>query len=164
MARVREESGRSMPLKDFFVAPTVRSMAAYLDAAGSELSADAAEIELNLPPRPVDLEAESAIALPTPLPPSGGMMQNVLLTGVTGFVGAYLLEQMLERWPGATVHCLVRADSAEDGLRRIRANLEEYGLWWDGYAPRIKVVVGDLAKPNLGLSGEVRDYLASEID
>ncbi|OAI22284.1 amino acid adenylation domain-containing protein [Methylomonas koyamae] len=164
MARVREESGRSMPLKDFFVAPTVRSMAAYLDAAGSELPADAAEIELNLPPRPLDLEAESAIALPTPLPPSGGMLQNVLLTGVTGFVGAYLLEQMLERWPGATVHCLVRADSAEDGLRRIRANLEEYGLWWDGYAPRIKVVVGDLAKPNLGLSGEVRDYLASEID
>lgn len=164
MAQVREQTGRSMPLKDFFVAPTVRSMAAYLDTAGTDTQAEAEDTAILLPPRPVDLEAESAIALPTPLPPASGRMQNVLLTGVTGFVGAYLLEQMLERWPGTTVHCLVRAGSAEDGLRRIRANLEEYGLWWDGYAPRIKVVVGDLAKPNLGLSGEVRDYLASEID
>jgi amino acid adenylation domain-containing protein/thioester reductase-like protein len=164
MARVREESGRSMPLKDFFVSPTVRSMAAYLETDDADRETDEQAAQIMLPPRPVALDEESAIMLPTPLPPQTGQLRHVLLTGVTGFVGAYLLEQMLERWPGVTVHCLVRADSQEDGMRRIRANLEQYGLWWDGYASRIKVVIGDLARPDLGIDGVTREYLASEID
>jgi len=47
----------------------------------------------------------------------------VLLTGATGFLGAFLLDQLLRRPDGPGVVCLVRAHDAGVGLRRIRENL-----------------------------------------
>jgi len=77
--------------------------------------------------------------------------EEVLLTGATGFVGAHLLERLLAR-TSATVHCLVRCTGPEDGLARIRRNVERYLPWPDGAERRIRVVPGDLAQPLLGLT------------
>ena len=46
----------------------------------------------------------------------------------------------------------------------MRANLKRYGLWEAGYRDRIYPVVGDLEKPRLGVSEEVFDGLAREVD
>ncbi len=75
----------------------------------------------------------------------------VLLTGATGFLGAYLLAGQLRRWPGLELRCLVRCGSGAEGLERIRANLARYGLWRQADAGRITVVPGDLAQPRFGL-------------
>ncbi|MEV0176596.1 thioester reductase domain-containing protein [Streptomyces sp. NPDC050803] len=89
--------------------------------------------------------------------------RNVLLTGATGFLGAYLLDELLATTE-ATVHCLVRCDAPESGLARIRQNLEQYLPWREGAEERITVVPGDLGKPLLGLEEREFGRLADSLD
>ncbi|MFD4398027.1 thioester reductase domain-containing protein [Kitasatospora sp. NPDC058478] len=89
--------------------------------------------------------------------------REVLLTGATGFLGAYLLRDLL-RTTRATVHCLVRGADEADAWARLRKNLEWYEFW-DGIDPdRLSVIVGDLARPLLGLAPERFDALARSVD
>lgn len=88
---------------------------------------------------------------------------SVMLTGATGYVGAFLLESLI-RHTRADVHTLVRAGSAEEGMERIRATLQTYRIWDDSFAGRIRPVVGDLGEPLLGLGQERFAELASTLD
>ncbi len=99
---------------------------------------------------------------PAGLPTHRGPATDVLLTGATGFLGAYLLRELLDRTT-ARVWCLVRAAGAEHGMARIHATLENYRLWEPGFATRIVAVPGDLAAPDLGLSAPDRARLAEQI-
>jgi len=89
--------------------------------------------------------------------------QAIFLTGITGFVGAYLCRELLEQ-TRATLYCLVRANDADHAAQRIRENLEHYFLWKDSYAARLIPVVGDLKYPLLGLTSEGFHSLAQTID
>lgn len=97
-----------------------------------------------------------------PLP--GGSLgtpgEAILLTGSTGFLGAYLLAGQLQRWPELRVRALVRCPSALAGMDRIRTNLERYGLWQHGWERRLEVVPGDLAQPQFGLEPQAFAALA----
>jgi thioester reductase-like protein len=86
-----------------------------------------------------------------------------LLTGVTGFLGSFLLYELLQQsdW---RIYCLVRCRNAEQGLERIRQSMETYLLWDPCFAARIVAVPGDLTKPRLGLAPDVYRKLAEEID
>jgi NAD(P)-dependent dehydrogenase (short-subunit alcohol dehydrogenase family) len=64
------------------------------------------------------------------------------VTGATGFIGRFLVERLLER--GGTVHVLVRKGSLK--------KLEELRARWATDDKRVVAVVGDLEKPQLGLS------------
>ena len=55
--------------------------------------------------------------------------REVLLTGATGFAGRFFLRALLRQNEHVIVHCLVRAESAEHGLARIRSALEEAEVW-----------------------------------
>ncbi len=89
--------------------------------------------------------------------------QNVLLTGATGFLGAFLLNDLLRR-TRANVYCLVRASSAELAMERIRKNQEECKVWDSSFASRIIPLPGDLSQLLLGLSPAVFAELAQTID
>jgi thioester reductase-like protein len=86
----------------------------------------------------------------------------VLLTGATGFIGAYLLRGLVRETAGE-VHCLVRGGSL-DGHTRIRQALETHGAWDPAVAGRIRVVDGDLGRPALGLTGAAFEALARRVD
>jgi thioester reductase-like protein len=90
--------------------------------------------------------------------------QGVLLTGATGFLGAFLLAEILRQRPEVRVHCLVRATPAGATADRLRAHLSSFGLWEEAFASRIVVQPGDLAKPLFGLSPGEWQRLGSEID
>jgi thioester reductase-like protein len=75
---------------------------------------------------------------------------RILLTGATGFLGAFVLADLLEQ-SAAHVHCLVRAQSASDGMRRLERTLDRYGLPALDLASRVTCLPGDLAQPRLGL-------------
>lgn len=82
--------------------------------------------------------------------------------GGTGFVGAYLLCELL-RQTNATVYCLVRADNEDHALDRLQANLAHYNLWDNSFARRIEPIVGDLSLPYWGLSRSQFDELANAV-
>lgn len=68
--------------------------------------------------------------------------KDFLLTGATGFLGAFLLHELLERTKGK-VYCLVRADDEAAGLARLAAAAAKFTLPAPD-ADRVRVVPGDL--------------------
>jgi thioester reductase-like protein len=88
----------------------------------------------------------------------------VFLTGATGFVGRFVLAELLRRAPGVTAHCLVRADSPALGLDRIRQQMTAAEIWDEAFAGRITVWTGDIGEPLLGLAEEDFARLADEVD
>lgn len=87
--------------------------------------------------------------------------QAIFLTGATGFVGVYLLDELLRKTT-ADIYCLVRARHFEAAKERLRNHLENYDLWPE--TSRIIPVVGDLSQPFLALSKEKWNELAERID
>ena len=89
--------------------------------------------------------------------------KHILLTGATGFVGAFLLHDLL-KMTTAQIHCLLRTDDPEGGRLRLKRNLEAYLLWDEGFSERIQPILGDLGEPHLGLADETFDQLAHQVD
>ena len=89
--------------------------------------------------------------------------RRVLLTGATGFLGAHLLSDLLLE-SGAHVLCLVRSSPELSGAQRLRAHMEQLGLWRPAFEDRITAISGDLSLPLLGLSRAQFDALAEPID
>ncbi|MBE9169348.1 thioester reductase domain-containing protein [Pleurocapsales cyanobacterium LEGE 06147] len=95
-----------------------------------------------------------------------------MLTGATGFLGAFLLYELLQQTQ-ADVYCLVRSRSAsakprspnlESGKQKLQDSLESYLLWDESFSQRIIPVIGDLSEPLLGLSKSEFHLLATQID
>lgn len=112
------------------------------------------------------IEADSS--LPVDLHPPGGAphrpARHVLLTGATGFLGAYLLRELLHT-SDAHVHCLVRgAHDRESGVGRVRRNLERYRLWDSHFEGRMTTISGDVTASRLGLRAEEYAALADVVD
>jgi NAD(P)-dependent dehydrogenase (short-subunit alcohol dehydrogenase family) len=78
---------------------------------------------------------------------------SYFVTGATGFIGRYLVSNLLKR--KGTVHVLVRKGS-EKKLEAIAAS-----MGWD--RKRIVAVTGDLSKPKLGLTAAQVKALAGKI-
>lgn len=89
-------------------------------------------------------------------------ISSIFLTGATGFLGAFLLNELLQS--EADIYCLVRAADAEVGMVKIKNNLKSYDLWKDHYSSRIIPVVGNLSQPRLGLSAEQFARMSQQID
>jgi thioester reductase-like protein len=112
-----------------------------------------------------DLEAE-AVLDPEIQPGDAGTAprpERVLLTGATGFLGSFVLSELLRR-TRTEVYCLVRAANAEEGGNKLREALEAYALWDEDLSSRIVPVVGDLSEPLLGLGPKRFEELAGKID
>lgn len=73
----------------------------------------------------------------------------ILLTGATGFLGIFLLKELLEKTE-ATIYCLVRAKSRDEGLQKLEAKNKQASLNMQ-FKNRVEVVLGDLDQPNLGI-------------
>ena len=107
----------------------------------------------------------STIAEELPAEPvSANDFREVLLTGATGFVGRFLLRELLRQSDRLVVHCLVRADGVEHGFARIRAALEHAEIWDEAFGSRIRIAVGDICETRFGLSDAEFDDLGRRID
>ncbi|MCY1144093.1 amino acid adenylation domain-containing protein [Actinoplanes sp. Pm04-4] len=157
--RLREELQREIPLSALNADPTVAGLAATIDSSRSSVGRQTG--------LPNDLPAETT--LPRDVTAADSVVhvavspESVLLTGATGFLGAFMLRALLNQTP-ATVFCLVRGPSADQAATRLRETLTRYGLWNDAADKRVEVVVGDLASPRLGLHADIFDHLARTVD
>ncbi len=105
----------------------------------------------------VDLEQEAILDVETTSQaaqlPVKSDPENILLTGTTGFIGAFLLKELLEQ-TNARIYCMVRAHDLSAAKQRLRENLEHYQLWQDHQETRIIPLLGDLALPRFGWEPE----------
>lgn len=90
-------------------------------------------------------------------------VEQVFLTGASGFLGAFLLAELLENTK-FSVHCLVRADDNAHAHTRLQQTLINYQLWQADWENRIQAWAGDLALPQLGLNAATWQHLAQTVD
>lgn len=88
---------------------------------------------------------------PGAAPAHAGPYRTILLTGGTGYTGAFLLREILDR-SDARVCVIARADDDAAAAARVLRNLADYGLARDGDAARVEGIAGDMSRPYLGLS------------
>ncbi|KAI0073638.1 L-aminoadipate-semialdehyde dehydrogenase large subunit [Panus rudis PR-1116 ss-1] len=97
--------------------------------------------------------------------PSGPL--TVFLTGATGFLGAFVLRDLLQRQDRVKkVICLVRASTADKALDRLRDAASGRGVWDEEWvrSGRLEVVKGDLDQERFGVDGETWERIAGEAD
>jgi thioester reductase-like protein len=158
MARVAATLSVDLPLSSLFSDPTVAGLARAVENYRRDGSSADSQLDLRMEAELPSSIQPCQVASAWPARPA-----RVLLSGSTGFLGAFLLRDLLEQ-TDADVACLVRAPSAADGLKRIRASLASYSLWRDEYASRLIPIAGDLAQPRLGLAPGQFQELAERID
>lgn len=132
---------------------------------------------LTAAPAKIDLEAE-AILDPTiqpavhiaraprdtrkGSPQAPNVPQNILLTGATGFLGVFLLSELLHQ-TSAKIYCLIRGDRPTVHQKLID-RLSHYGIWQNSFTDRLIPVIGDLSQPQLGLSPTDWKTLTTQIN
>lgn len=88
----------------------------------------------------------------------------IFLTGVTGFVGIHLLQELLDTTQ-ADIYCLVRAEDEFHAMEKIDRCFKQYHIpQKHEQKSRIIPVIGDLALPALGLSDDKFKMLATKAD
>lgn len=89
---------------------------------------------------------------------------KVFLTGATGFLGSYLLRDLLTRKsPNISVIAHVRALDAKAAMNRVIQTCQAYGVWDPSWASRITCVTGNLGDARLGLSEDAWQKLSKEV-
>lgn len=90
---------------------------------------------------------------------------NILLTGVTGYLGIYILRELLEQ-KQCHIYLPVRAGNDEEAKQRVANKLRYYFKedLLSEYDTRITIFKSELAEKNLGLEDDFYDYLGQNID
>jgi amino acid adenylation domain-containing protein/thioester reductase-like protein len=156
LARVRDTFKVEISLHSLFKLPTIANIAQKIQGT-----------KPGTKDTPINLKAEAV--LDSTIRPNG-LTYNpdvtptaILLTGATGFLGAFLLYELLEQTQ-ADVYCLVRSANIESGKKRLQNSLESYLLWNESFSARIIPVIGDLSEPLLGLSEQEFQLMATQLD
>ena len=175
--QLRQKLGVHVPLGLVFDAPTIAQLAAatekissggtdFLVAAPDAAKENASSGDLDYAKDAQVLESELPASFMRATP--AGEPRVVLLTGATGFLGAYVLADLLDKRRNHVqkVYVHVRANDAGSAQRRLRDALAGRGLWREAWEQegRVQAVVGDLSKPHLGLNDEDWAHLAKEVD
>jgi thioester reductase-like protein len=156
--RIQTDLGphRTLPTTLIFDHPSIDLLAGFLSAPAADRSA-----------APLDLRSEAvldpAIQRGRPNAPPAVEPAAVLLTGATGFLGGFLLRELLQQ-TRAQVHCLVRAADATAARARLSSQLDASGAWDRRLLARVIPVVGDLGRPRLGLADSTYQSLADTIE
>ncbi len=153
LAALGEELGREVPLAWWFEAASLEDLAVRLGRFGDEH-----------PPAAAAAQVDADLALPVAprVTDVGAAIGTVLLTGATGFLGAHLVEALRGR--GLRVVCLVRSPDSASAAARLAAALAARAIPIAVDGDRVRVVVADLAAPELGLTATARAGLAASVD
>ncbi|HMP80169.1 MAG TPA: SDR family oxidoreductase [Pirellulaceae bacterium] len=92
-----------------------------------------------------------------PINGSHGNSPFILLTGATGFLGQYLLRDLIKA--GAQVAVIVRSGTQVSARERIRQALNRWREDLAGNNSEVVVLPGDVTKPHLGLSWTARKWV-----
>jgi len=151
----------ALPEKILFDLPFIPVMAEYIDTNGREytfkvsaqndMHRDAILNDDIIPNK------KCSIHLPNP--------ESILLTGVSGFLGVFLLKELLDQ-TDAKIYCLIRKGKFESIADRLLNNIERYelGSTISLSNRRIVMIPSDIGNDQFGIPLELYNNLASKID
>jgi len=155
---VQKAFGIELMLVDIFDQPTLAGQARLIDGDPTDNSQKDILIELE-----ADAElAPDIIAIPS-APINIANAQASFLTGATGFLGAFLLAELLKQ-TRADIYCLIRADNEQGAAERLKQQLSRYELLEHIDFKRVIPVCGDLSSDRLGLSEQRYREIAAQVD
>jgi thioester reductase-like protein len=116
----------------------------------------------------LELTREDSI-LPSHVIPAGphclpSEIETILITGVTGNLGPYILREIARRPSITKIYCLLRADDASRALQRLEGTLKEKDLLKQIDMEKIICVAGSVIKPLLGMDSAIYSNLSHEVD
>lgn len=156
-------------VKSFFEEPTIENVAKNLtaneDFVKNRISAIYGEIEhKTVDPDEVAAYQEKYGDI-GPLRFDSRKYRNVMLLGATGFLGVYLLREILKA-TDAIVSLVVRAKDHEEARHRVRNVYISYFSCadYEKYEERVNCYAGDLVKEDFGLDVIQYDNLSGEVD
>ena len=168
--KFREKFKIDLPIRLFFDKSNIKQMAEYIDAqkvdTDMEKFNESSIFDYRYTMREflkneIYLDESIKVNNSSALPVSECKVG--FLTGATGFLGAFLLQELLDRTQMRII-CLVRAEDDNAGKERIIQNLKRYLIWNEEYRSRFDAICGDLEKPLLGLSEAKFEELSLLID
>ena len=89
--------------------------------------------------------------------------KNVLITGANGFIGVHLIDEFLAT-TSATVYAMIRGASLTEAEDKLQIAFKRYHFEQHLQSDRVKVILGDIAKPRFDLDRECWENLSNEID
>ena len=137
----------------FYEFPSIRSLCDYISIKN----------EVHHATHTTFLQDISSIQKPSLQPYS--QYENILLFGVTGFLGIHILYHLLTQ-TNSTIYCVIRE---KDNLNAIERFQNKFKFYFDKetmekYENRIVTITGNLLKENFGISQEVFDEILPKID
>ncbi|KAI9247129.1 L-aminoadipate-semialdehyde dehydrogenase [Phascolomyces articulosus] len=174
---IRQKFQVDAPLNLVFAEPTIRGLAREVSKLQNNDLLLATDGEANEPGQEaptkevVDYAADvetlaeeflqsSYDALPTR---AADDKRTFVLTGATGFLGAFILAKLLG-YDNTRVVCIVRAKDNASALKRVKKAAVGHLVWQNSWADRIDAVCGDLGQERLGLSEADWNKLSAEAD
>lgn len=156
----------NVPLGTVFDVPTIGSIARRLDEfknGGTTESEDTGELAYAKDAKEL---CSSHIAKQYNTRPEISVDEQlvVFLTGATGFLGTFLIRELLSRRNIYKVIAHVRAENKAAGLQRLKDTLSGYGVWNDEWTSKITIVCGDLSSERLGTRQLEWQSLSEEVD
>lgn len=137
--------------QDIYINQTIKKLAEKVENNNSKIS------ELDEKYSSIDIEKLKLIN-------NKKKIENILLTGATGFLGIHILNEILEN-SQSNIYCLVRGKDDKFAEQRLK-DLYEFYFQKDlkEYNKRIKIIYGDIIKDNLGVSSTNYKKLLETID
>ncbi|UPL03748.1 hypothetical protein LCI18_014682 [Fusarium solani-melongenae] len=154
LLNIRKSLGADITIGVLYANPSLRGLGSQVDRLRSGQAATVDKAVDNVYAESFDelintLDDKYQSADPDALSPSSGA--TFFLTGATGFLGAYLVKEILGRKNTKLIAHIRGAKGLDFAKDRLTRSLKGYGLWQDSWAERIECVLGDLSKPRLGL-------------
>lgn len=92
---------------------------------------------------------------------------NILITGCTGFIGAWLIRELLANTSVGTIYALCRKTDPNNKRQRIVDAYNEFLI--DGVehlinAKNVRIIDGDITKPSIGINPLDMQELCNEVD
>ncbi|MDR2023807.1 MAG: thioester reductase domain-containing protein [Hungatella sp.] len=110
-----------------------------------------------------DCVLDPQIVMPQSLSDYRDPPDKIFITGATGFIGCYLLKELLD-CTDADIIVLVRAKDEITAWEKVKNQMKKFHLWSDCYCRRIIPLTGDLCRERLGLSEDCWRMLEESVD
>ena len=144
--------GYNINTQDFYDYPTIRGLASHIlakDDSSSHILEDEIPVISDLI-KPNEIKAT---------------FNNILLFGVTGFLGSHILYELLHK-TNSEIYCIIREKNNVDAIQRFYNKINFYfpNENIENYKHRIHLITGNILKDNFNLSDNEYNSLGETID